>query len=107
MKKFSIVVFLLLGIGFVYAAPSAEEGIPLLAEGSETCIDINTATFDELQKIAHIGIDEAINILRFRRAVNFRFIEDLTYISGLNVTELGNIKTEGLACVPASVSADF
>ncbi len=100
MKKFLVLIFLLLGIGFVYAASSSDEGV--LSEGPETCIDINTATFDELQDIAHIGIDEAINILRFRRAVNFRFIEDLTYISGINVNELGDIKTEGLACVPSS-----
>ncbi len=104
MKKLSVIAFLLLGIGFIYAASSSDEGVDLIPEGSEACININTATFNELQGIAHIGIDEAINILRFRRSLNFRFIEDLTYIAGINVNELGEIKTEGLACVPFSSS---
>ncbi len=53
-----------------------------------------------LQSITHVGIDEAITILRLRRVVDFRFTDDLIYISGINTTELAEIKAEGLACIP-------
>ncbi len=101
MKWFLIPIFLFLVVGFVYGA-SSTESIDLLPEVPKVCIDINKATFDELQSIAHIGIDEAISIMNFRRIVDFRFVDDLGYISGINISELQEIKAEGLACVPSS-----
>ncbi len=106
MKKFLVLVFLILGIGLTYGissseTPSASEELGLLSGSPALCVDINNATFDELQSITHIGIDEAISIMNFRRAVDFRFVDDLNYIRGINPNELAEIKAEGLACVPS------
>ena len=102
MKKFLVLVFL--GIGITYGissseTPSAAEELGLLSGSPALCIDINSATFDELQAITHIGIDEAISIMNFRRAVDFRFVDDLSYVRGISPNELVEIKAEGVACV--------
>ena len=104
MKKHLVLVVLLLGFGFAINTTSLNSSATSIATESvdiaiQTCIDLNNASFDKLQGITHIGIDEAIAILRFRNVVDFRFTNDLIYISGINVTELGEIKAEGLACV--------
>ena len=104
MKKSLALITLVLG--FVFAAEvtplnySSNSTSPEVA-ANKVCVDLNNASFDELQSITHVGIDEAIAILRLRRVVDFRFADDLSYISGINTTELAEIKAEGLACVPA------
>lgn len=104
MKKSLALITLVLG--FVFASNltplnySSTSTNPEVA-ANKVCIDLNNASFDELQSITHVGIDEAISILRLRRVVDFRFADDLSYISGISTTELAEIKTEGLACVPS------
>ncbi len=103
MKNSLVLVTLILG--FVFAAKVTPLNYSPTSTSSEVmantkvCVDLNNASFDELQSITHVGIDEAIAILRFRRTVDFRFADDLSYISGISTTELAEIKAEGLACV--------
>ena len=104
MKKSLALVALILG--FVFASnvtpldySSSSSNLEVI--DSKVCVDLNNASFDELQSITHVGIDEAIAILRFRRLVDFRFTDDLNYISGINTTELVEIKAQGLACIPS------
>ena len=104
MKKFLALITLVLG--FVFAGKVTPLNYSSNSTNSEAvvnkvCVDLNNASFDELQEIVHIGIDEAIGILRLRSVVDFRFADDLNYISGISTTELVEIKAEGLACVPS------
>ena len=101
MKKSLALITLVLGFVFAssvtplnYSSRSNNSEVTI----NEACVDLNSASFDELQSITHVGIDEAIAILRFRRIVDFRFADDLGYISGISTTELAAIKAEGLAC---------
>ena len=103
MKKSLALITLTLGLTFAsemttlnYSSSSTNSEMIT----NKACVDLNSASFDELQSIANIGIDEAIAILRFRRTVDFRFADDLGYIGRISTTELAEIKSEGLACVP-------
>lgn len=104
MKNFALLIVLLLGF-FALAIPTSDSNVDIIpesvviTEAANACIDINTASFVDLQKIPQIGVDEAIAILRFRRIVDFRFTDDLSYIRGISATELKDIQTEGIACV--------
>ncbi len=96
-------------MGFVFASnitsqnsSATSTSTELVSSSTKTCVDLNNANFDELQSITHVGIDEAISILKLRSVVDFRFTDDLGYISGISATELGEIKAEGLACVPSA-----
>ncbi len=101
MKKLLILgVFL---IGFVFAAntnlfnpltTSESVKLGLISFATKTCIDPNTASFDELQSIKHIGIDEAVSILKLRNTIDFTSVKDLNYISGLDEDELGELRNE-------------
>ncbi len=101
MKKFLIPSILLLG--FVFASSitpsnpsliSKSVKLGLLSSVAKTCVDPNTASFDELQSIKHIGIDEAISILKLRNIIEFSPARDINYVSGLNENELGELKNE-------------
>lgn len=67
---------------------------PIKMDGS--CIDINSASIDELQHIAHIGRDRAEQLIQLRP---FSSIDDLTRINGIGQGRLRDIREEGLACV--------
>ncbi len=101
MKKSLALLTLILGFVFAFNVTPNHSSSAMSSEATanKACIDLNNASFDELQSITHVGIDEAIAILRFRRLVNFRFTDDLSYISGISTTELAEIKAQGLACV--------
>lgn len=62
----------------------------------KTCIDINAASIDELQKIAHLGEERAQQLIDLRP---FKTVDDLTKINGIGQGRLKDIKEEGLACV--------
>ncbi len=44
-------------------------------------ININTATFEELQKVPYIGVKTAEKIIKFRR--NYGYIEDINQLKGI------------------------
>lgn len=60
------------------------------------CVDLNTATLEELQLIIHIGPVSAEEIIRGRP---WRSVDELIRISGIGESRLADIKREGLACV--------
>ena len=108
MKKLLTLIILL--FGFVFAnnvtplnSSNNSLNTDLVSSAPRKCIDLNSANFDELQGITHVGIDEAISIIKFRNVVDFRFEDDLSYVNGISVAELGEIKAEGLACVSANL----
>lgn len=60
------------------------------------CIDINTASSQELQRIIHIGPARAESLMMLRP---FRSVDDLTRVSGIGPGRLADIKAQGVACV--------
>ena len=70
----------------------APEPAPVPAD----CININTASFEELQQIIHIGPARAADLISLRP---FSSVDALTRISGIAAGRLADIKAQGLACV--------
>src|SRR5699024_3538557 len=65
-------------------------------ESNGTCININSASLDELQQIIHIGQARSEAIIDQRP---FRSVDQLTSIKGIGSVRIADIKTEGLACI--------
>ena len=63
------------------------------------CIDLNTATLDDLQEIIHIGPVRARSILQLRAVTPFRSVQSITRVSGIAAGRLRDILAEGRACV--------
>ena len=61
------------------------------------CVDINRASFDELQRIHQIGPERAQQIINLRP---FRSVDDLTRVSGIGSVRIEEIKAQGVACAP-------
>ncbi len=76
--------------------PESVEKPPSSNVTSGTCIDINTATIEELEKITHIGLERAQQLVQLRP---FTSVDELTRINGIGSGRLKDIKEEGLACV--------
>lgn len=60
------------------------------------CININQASYEEIQKIIHIGPARAQDLIDQRP---FDSVDDLTSIKGIGNARIADIKEEGLACV--------
>ncbi|HLR43427.1 MAG TPA: MBL fold metallo-hydrolase [Pseudogracilibacillus sp.] len=60
------------------------------------CVDINSASFDEVQKIIHIGEARAELLIEARP---YNSVDDLTRINGIGPARIDDIKAEGIACV--------
>lgn len=60
------------------------------------CVNINTAGFDQLQAIIHIGPDRAQQILNLRP---FGSVSAMDRISGIGPARLRDIINQGVACV--------
>jgi competence protein ComEC len=73
-----------------------EQDEPATEPAPDGCIDINTADFDQLQQITHIGPDRAQAIIDMRP---FDSVNSLTRLDGIAAGRLSDIKEEGLACV--------
>jgi len=61
-----------------------------------SCVDINTASLAELQRISHIGLQRANQILALRP---FSSVDDMIRIQGIGSARLHDIKQQGVACV--------
>ncbi|RXJ04052.1 MBL fold metallo-hydrolase [Anaerobacillus alkaliphilus] len=73
-----------------------ETSPPPTAAPSGTCIDINTASLEQLEQITHIGPERAQQLVQLRP---FKSVDELTKINGIGAGRLRDIKAEGLACV--------
>ena len=63
------------------------------------CVNINTASLDDLKRIIHIDDDRAAEIIGLRQVRPFRSVDDLTRVKGIGDKRLAEIKAEGIACV--------
>lgn len=61
-----------------------------------TCVNINTASHEELQMIVHIGPERATELISLRP---FSSVDDMIRITGIGPVRLQEIKDQGLACV--------
>lgn len=71
------------------------EGIPYFPG----CVNINTASFEELQLIKQIGPDRAQQVIDLRAIFPFRTVESLRRVSGIGPVRMEQIFEEGIACV--------
>ncbi|MDO8601245.1 MAG: lamin tail domain-containing protein [bacterium] len=71
------------------------------AIAADSCIDINTASLEELDKIKYIGESRAKQIITLRGEKLFSSVDDLDRVVGIGPAIVANIKQEGLACVQA------
>jgi len=76
---------------FIHVSPAISQKSP--------CIDINTATAKELERIIHIGPERAGQIVQLRKEKPFRTVDELVRVKGISTARLTDIKKEGLACV--------
>ncbi|WP_099363494.1 MBL fold metallo-hydrolase [Fredinandcohnia onubensis] len=60
------------------------------------CININTASVEELQEIIHLGPARAKELINLRP---FTSIDELTRIKGIGPSRMEDIKAQNLACV--------
>lgn len=67
-----------------------------IASNNASCININTATSEEIEQIVHIGEERAEDLIALRPYIS---IEDLSRIKGIGEARIEDIKEEGLACV--------
>lgn len=61
-----------------------------------SCININEASFEELQNIKHVGVDRAEQIIHLRP---FQSVSDLIKVKGIGESRLNDIIQENIACV--------
>lgn len=66
---------------------------------STRCVDVNAASYQELQRIKYVNPIRAKTILEIRMEQPFRNLEDLTRIKGINSYRVQEIRSQGVACV--------
>ena len=62
-------------------------------------VELNTASFGDLQRIMHIGPARAQEIIDLREDIPFRCVDDLKWVSGLGPQRIKEIKQQGLAYI--------
>lgn len=62
-------------------------------------VDLNTASFADLQRIVHIGPERAREIIALRDILPLRSVDDLIWVRGLGKQRIEEIKVQGLAYV--------
>lgn len=63
------------------------------------CVDINSASFQELRRIIHIDEDRAGQIIDLRQQLPFASVDELDRVRGIARVHLAGIHRQGLACV--------
>lgn len=63
------------------------------------CVDLNSASSENLQQIIHVGPVRARSIMQHRAVTPFRSVQDLTQLSGISTGRLRDIMAQGRACV--------
>lgn len=72
----------------------------------QACVDINTASSQQLQRIVHVGPARTAQIISLREERAFRSVDELVRVSGIAAARLRDIKEQGLACVRSRAPGD-
>lgn len=65
-------------------------------KNTDSCVDLNQASIEELQQVIHIGPDRAEDIITKRP---FQSVDDLTDLNGIGPQRIKEIKEQDIACV--------
>lgn len=76
----------------------------LHGQQARECVDLNTASFDQLRLIVHVDTVRAREIIAIRAESPFATVDQLTRVNGIGDVRLRDIRTEGLACVRATTA---
>jgi len=76
-----------------------KEAIQIVTSEPPKCININTASSIELQKITHVGPKLAEKIILIRNEKMFLTMDDLIKVKGIGSSTLDDIKKQGIACL--------
>ena len=76
--------------------PDVSEEKTSASKENSTCVDINTASKEQLMTIIHIGDERADQLMQLRP---FDSVDQLTRIKGIAAGRLKDIKAENIACV--------
>jgi len=76
-----------------------------VSSSAGTCVDLNSAGFDDLRRIVHIDVARANQIIEVRASAPFRTVDELeARISGIGPSRMADIRAQGLACVGGGAS---
>jgi len=95
MRCSIILLTIILVSSFSFVSASCDEGQ----------IDINSASFEELQEFTGIGPAKSEEIINYREETIFQSVEELIEVNGIGPVTLENMKNEG-ACVADSNNPD-
>jgi len=82
--------------GKTYTVMTNKQGTLPRQPAGQSCLDINTASEEELQEITNIGPALATALIKLRP---YRSVDELTTVKGIGPGRLHDIKSQGLACV--------
>lgn len=63
------------------------------------CVNVNAASYQDLQRIKYVNPIRAKTILELRMDRPFRSLDDLTRIKGINSYRVEEIRSQGVACI--------
>lgn len=66
---------------------------------SVRCVDVNDASYQELQRIKYVNPIRAKTILEVRMDRPFRSLDDLTLVKGISSYRVEEIRSQGVACI--------
>ena len=78
----------------VVPAPEPKKEIQLASSGS--CVNINSASEVEVQRIIHIGPARSQDLIQLRP---YQSVDDLSKIKGIGPARIADILTQGIACI--------
>lgn len=108
-KLFSLAIKLGMVVLVIYAARhvdyrrllrAAEPSAPgAIQVDPGPCIDINSASRSQLERIVHIGGDRSRQIMELRLVKPFGSLDGLQRVSGIGPGYVQDMRRQGLACV--------
>jgi len=92
------------GHTYTIYAESGQDLVPTMRPSlqhleEERRVELNSASYAELQRIRHIGPARAQEIINLREILPFRSVDDLKWVAGLGAQKIEEIKEQGLAYV--------
>lgn len=86
-------------LGELVGVPSSSASEASARTLSVHCVDVNDASYQDLQRIKYINPIRAKTILEVRMDRPFRRLDDLTLVKGINSYRVEEIRSQGVACV--------